>query len=67
MWPLIYFICIGGVIYLLRREHLIQLREYKEKYGYSRKDFIRMKHAMRGSKRVSFSEWLEDYFLMISK
>jgi hypothetical protein len=66
MHSLIIIIPFLGIFYLLRKEWLDEVREFKVKNGFKRSDYIRYKYRMLGRK-PTISEYLSDYFWRISK
>ena len=66
MHSLIWLVMFGTIFYLLRKEWLDEVREFKVKNGYKRSDYIRYKYRMMGRK-PTIREYLNDYFWTISK
>jgi hypothetical protein len=52
---------LAGLFYLLRKEYLNELKEYKDKHGFSKKEFLEMRKQMNPEyRKFNLRQFIQD-------
>jgi hypothetical protein len=57
---MIQIIMITLFIILVRREYKNEQKEYRQKYGMSKKEFLAMRKRMNPEGKTSLRQWIQD-------